>query len=241
MTLAGTPRPEWLTFDCYGTLIQWDEGLLAAVGRILARRGGGGSGGGAIDPRTLIEVYDRHEHRLEQTPPHRSFREVAGEGLRTAMAELGLRCDDGDIEILTSSISAMPPFPEVVGALAALKRAGFRLCIVSNTDDAIIAGNVAQLGGHVDRVVTAEQARAYKPSRRIFEHAHREVLGVTTDEVVHICASPHLDLTAARDLGFRCVWIDRGTGRRAPPDYTPDAVLPALDHVPVLFHEIGWM
>ncbi|HEY0525616.1 MAG TPA: haloacid dehalogenase type II [Stellaceae bacterium] len=240
-TLAGTPRPQWLTFDCYGTLIQWDEGLLAAVGRILARRGGGtGSGAGAVDPRTLIEVYDRHEHRLEQTPPHRSFREVAGEGLRTAMAELGLGCDDGDVEILTSSISAMPPFPEVVGALAALKGAGFRLCIVSNTDDAIIAGNVAQLGGHVDRVVTAEQARAYKPSRQIFEHAHR-TLGVTKDEVVHICASPHLDLTAARDIGFRCVWIDRGTGRKGLADYTPDAVLPALDRVPVLFREIGWM
>jgi len=233
-TLAGTLRPQWLTFDCYGTLIQWDEGLLAAVGRILARRGG------AVDPRTLIEIYDRHEHRLEQTPPHRSFREVAGEGLRTAMADLGLGCDDSDVEILTSSISAMPPFPEVVGALAALKGAGFRLCIVSNTDDAIIAGNVAQLGGHVDRVVTAEQARAYKPSRRIFEHAHR-ALGVTKDEVVHICASPHLDLTAARDIGFRCVWIDRGTGRMAPPDYAPDAVLPALDSVPVLFREIGWM
>src|SRR5690348_1855558 len=60
-TLAGTPRPEWLTFDCYGTLIQWDEGLLAAVGRILAKRGGD-----TVDPRTLIEVYDRHEHQLEQ-------------------------------------------------------------------------------------------------------------------------------------------------------------------------------
>ena len=72
----------------------------------------------------------------------------------------------------------MPPFPEVVGTLAALKQAGFRLCIISNTDDAIIAGNVAQLGGHIDRVITAEQAGAYKPSRQIFAHAHAS-LGVT--------------------------------------------------------------
>ena len=98
--------------------------------------------------------------------------------------------------------------------LGALKQAGFRLCIISNTDDAIIAGNVAQMGGHIDRVITAEQANAYKPSRQIFAHAHAS-LGVTPDDVVHICASPHLDHAAARDIGFRCVWIDRGTAANA--------------------------
>ncbi|MFI5341632.1 MAG: haloacid dehalogenase type II [Candidatus Methylomirabilales bacterium] len=234
MALTGA-RPVWLTFDCYGTLIQWDEGLLAAVRRILERHGASG-----VDPATVMHVYDKHEHALEQTPPHRSFREVAGEGLRLAMMELGLAYDRADIELLTSSISGMPPFPEVVGALVELKAAGFRLCIVSNTDDDIIAGNVAQMGGYIDRVVTAQQARAYKPSSRIFEFAHR-VLGVTKDRVVHVCASPQLDLTAARDLGFRCVWIDRGTGRQPLLDYTPDAVLPTLDRVPLLFREIGWM
>ncbi len=100
--------------------------------------------------------------------------------------------------------------------MGALKAQGFKLCIISNTDDAIIAGNVAQLGGHIDRVITAQQAQAYKPTRQIFEHAHK-ALGVTKDEIVHICASPHLDLAAARDLGFRCIWVDRGTGRQAPP------------------------
>jgi 2-haloacid dehalogenase len=129
------------------------------------------------------------------------------------MAELGLRHEPGDAESLTSSISKMPPFPEVVGALGALKRMGFKLCIISNTDDDIIVGNVAQLGGHIDRIITAEQAEVYKPSRAIFEHAYRE-LGVTKDAIVHICASPHLDHAAARAIGFRCIWIDRGTGRK---------------------------
>jgi 2-haloacid dehalogenase len=77
----------------------------------------------------------------------------------------------GDDKILTSSISKMPPFPKVVGALDALKRKGFKLSIISNTDDDIIVRNVAQLGGHIDWVITAEQAEAYKPSRAIFEHA----------------------------------------------------------------------
>ncbi|CAE6747526.1 haloacid dehalogenase type II [Paraburkholderia nemoris] len=234
MSLKGTRRPTWLTFDCYGTLIQWDEGLLAAVQEILSHRGAT-----EVEASRFIEVYDRHEHALEQTPPHRSFREVSGQGLRLALEEFGLDGSEKDATVLTSRISAMPPFPEVVSTLAKLKTMGFSLCIVSNTDDDVIAGNVAQLGGHIDRVVTAQQAGAYKPAPRLFEYAH-ELLGVSKDDVVHICASPHLDHAAARDIGFRCVWIDRGTGRKLLPDYTPDATLKTLDEVPQLFATLGW-
>ncbi len=233
MSMPGT-KPQWLTFDCYGTLIQWDEGLLAAVEKILAKQKAS-----HVDAATLIHTYDKHEHRLEEERPHKSFRTVAGTGLRLAMEELGLTYEPSDIEILTSSISKMPPFPEVVGALGALKAQGFKLCIISNTDDDIIAGNVAQLGGHIDRVITAQQAQAYKPSHQTFGHAHR-ALGVTKDEIVHICASPHLDLAAARDIGFRCIWIDRGTGRKPLPDYTPNQVFPTLDRVPAYFKSIDW-
>jgi 2-haloacid dehalogenase len=232
--LSGTLRPSWITFDCYGTLIQWDEGLLEAVRSILARKGQ------SIDPRRFIEIYDRHEHALEQTAPHRIFREVAGSALRLAMQDFGVASDERDAASLTEAIGAMPPFPEVVPTLGELKRAGFRLCIVSNTDDAIIAGNLAQLGGCIDRVVTAEQARAYKPSRGIFEFAHR-ALNVTSDEIVHVCASPHLDLVATRELGIRDVWIDRGTGRRPVDGYVPDASLPSLKGLPGLFREAGWI
>ncbi|TPI81192.1 haloacid dehalogenase type II [Mesorhizobium sp. B2-8-9] len=228
------PKPEWLTFDCYGTLIQWDEGLLAAVNTILANHPASN-----IEPQTLIRVYDKHEHALETARPHKSFRSVAGEGLGLAMEELKLARSPDDIEVLTGSISRMPPFPEVVPALGALKAQGFKLCIISNTDDDIIAGNVAQLGGHIDRVVTAQQAGAYKPARQIFDFAHN-ALGVGRGDVVHICASPHLDLAAARDLGFRCIWIDRGTGRKPLPDYTPNAVFPALDDVPPFLWSTIW-
>lgn len=233
MTLSGR-RPQWLTFDCYGTLIQWDEGLLAAMKRILSRKGR------EIDAKTFIATYDRHEHRLEQQRPHLAFKDVCARSLELAMAELSLGFNSDDAEILTSSIGKMPPFPEVVETLGRLKAAGFMLAIVSNTDDAIIAGNVAQLGGHVDRVITAQQAGAYKPSRQIFEHAWR-ALDTDKDRLVHICASPHLDLAAARDLHFRTIWIDRRTGRRPLPDYTPDKVVPTLDRVPELFAAAGWM
>jgi 2-haloacid dehalogenase len=227
-------KPEWLTFDCYGTLIQWDEGLVKAVEEILA-----GKAGNSVSPPKLIEVYDHYEHTLERDRPHRSFRDVAGSALALAMKELGLEYKASDVETLVSSIAKMPPFQEVVPALAQLKMMGFKLCIVSNTDDDIIAGNVAQMGGHIDRVITAQQAQAYKPNRDIFNYAHRS-LQVTKDEVIHICASPHLDLVAAREMRFRTVWIDRGSPRRPLPDYTPDAILDRLDRVPVLFKQLGW-
>lgn len=237
MPLDQSTRPQWLTFDCYGTLIQWDEGLQTAVARILDVNPVKSTAPSATE---FLHVYDEHEHRLERTPPYRQFADVTRESLRLTMEHFGLAYRPSDAEHLTGSISRMSPFPEVVDTLGRLKAAGFRLCIVSNTDDDIIAGNVAQLGGHIDRVITAEQAGAYKPSRTIFAHAHR-TLGVTPNEVVHICASPHLDLAAARDIGFRCIWIDRGTGRKPLPDYRPDATVATLDRVPDLFHDAGWL
>lgn len=233
MTLTG-PKPTWLTFDCYGTLIQWDEGLLAAMDRIMSAKGGN------IDQKAFIAVYDRHEHALEEERPHRIFADVSALALERAMAEFGLPFDVADADILTSSIGGMPPFPEVVATLERLKAAGFRLAIISNTDDAVIAGNVAQLGGHVDRVITAEQASAYKPSSQIFHHAWNS-LGIGMNDLVHICASPHLDLAAARELGFRSVWIDRGTGRKPLADYHPNEIVPTLDKLPAVIASAGWM
>ena len=220
-------KPEWLTFDCYGTIIQWDEGLIAAVERILGKQNA------TVDPARFIAFC------LTGMSMRSSRRNPIAHSARSPPRDLGLRHEPGDAEILTSSISKMPPFPEVVGALGALKRMGFKLCIISNTDDDIIVGNVAQLGCHIDWMVTAEQAEAYKPSRAIFEHAYRE-LGVTKDEIVHICASPHLDHAAACAIGFRCIWIDRGTGRKPLAHYTPDRTFPTLDRVPAFFATLGW-
>ncbi|WP_218147194.1 haloacid dehalogenase type II [Pseudomonas sp. NFR16] len=234
MTMSTSPaRPRWITFDCYGTLIQWDEGLLDYVRQLLERKDA------RLDADAFIAVYDRHEHALEQTPPHRSFADISRQSMALTLQESGMPCEPEDAEGLIQRIGAMPPFPEVLGALKWLKDQGFSLCIVSNTDDDIIAGNVAQLGGYIDRVITAQQAQAYKPDHRLFQHAHR-TLGVGLDEVLHICASPHLDLEAAKGMGFRCVWIDRGTRRKPLPDYTPDATLADLSQVADYIRSKGW-
>jgi 2-haloacid dehalogenase len=229
-----TPRPEWITFDCYGTLIQWDEGLLSYMQRLLDSKNGK-----RLDPDHFIKLYDRHEHRLEQTSPHRSFADISRLSMELTLTELGMPYQAQDADGLIQRIGQMPPFPEVVQTLKWLKDQGFKLCIVSNTDDEIIAGNVAQLGGYIDRVITAQQAQAYKPNHQLFTHAHQQ-LGVGIDQVLHICASPHLDLEAAKGMGFRCVWIDRGTQRKPLPDYTPDAVLPNLAQVPDYLRSKGW-
>ncbi|WP_227000844.1 HAD hydrolase-like protein [Komagataeibacter diospyri] len=101
--------------------------------------------------------------------------------------------------ILTSSIGRMPPFPEVVATLGKIREADFWLAIISNTDDAGIAGNIAQLGGYIDRVIMAEQAQVDKPAPQLFQYAWK-TLGVERQQTVHICASPQLDLVAAHDL-----------------------------------------
>ncbi len=103
-------KPQWLTFDCYGTLIQWDEGLLKAVDAILGQPGSGE----LSRPRHFIRVYDKYEHALEARKPHLAFRSVAGEGSEDGDGRrLGLVSAPSDVEILTSGISRMPPFPEI--------------------------------------------------------------------------------------------------------------------------------
>ncbi|MGN8250827.1 haloacid dehalogenase type II [Pseudomonas sp. SMV7] len=233
MSLHDFSKPQWLTFDCYGTLIQWDEGLLDYVRTLLQQKG--------IIHREaeFLRVYDEYEHRLEQQPSFMNFRQVTEQSLRSTLRELEVSYEGGEAEAFVERIGRMTPFAEVVPTLDWLKAQGFKLCIVSNTDDDIIAGNVAQLGGLIDRVITAQQAQAYKPDPRLFDFAH-EQLGVKRSQVLHICASPHLDLVAARDMGFRCIWIDRGTKRMPLADYKPDAVFPTLDPVCSLFEQLGW-
>lgn len=234
MPLSSENRPDWLTFDCYGTLIQWDEGLQATAARVLTAKGSG------ADPGEIVEPYDQHESELEKNAPFKCFRDIAPAAFQIALGELGVDATEEDGQALVEAIPGFSPFAEAIDALALLKRGGFKIALISNTDDNLVAGNVSQLGGHIDHVVTAQQAQAYKPSRLIFEHA-LSVLNTSYDRIVHICASPGLDHAAARDQQFRCVWIDRGTYRKPLADYTADETMPTLAKLPALFAKLGWM
>ncbi|QPC41806.1 haloacid dehalogenase type II [Kaustia mangrovi] len=217
--------PKAVTFDCYGTLIRFFEGLETVARAIVDRHGG------TLTSEQLIAAYSDAEHRLEQEPPHRPFKEVSPAAMREAFGTLGLTLGPGEEMSLVEAIPTFGPFEEVPAVLERLGRS-CRLCIISNTDDDLIAGNVARLGVPIDEVVTAEQAGAYKPSEEIFRYAHRR-LGLEVDDIVHVAQGQRLDIAACKALGLRAIWINR-YGEPGVPANAPYEELRDLRGVPAL-------
>jgi 2-haloacid dehalogenase len=217
-----------ITFDFYGTLVQWHEAVEAAFAEILRRHK-------RFDaPRQIASMlHDFHTEgrRLRDTPPWRPYRDVLRESIAFAMEKAGLKPDPADIEGMIARLSNIPAHPEVPAALAKLKKK-YRLAAISNTDDDIIAGSVPNLGVELDAVITAQQAQAYKPDPRLFRHAHQQ-LGVELHEVVHVAMSQALDMSVCKALGIRAVWVDRGR-EKAVASYRPYAEVKSLKEVPRL-------
>lgn len=213
-----------ITFDCYGTLIDWETGILRALHPLLARHGVA-----ATDERAL-QLYVDHEARIE-AGPYRLYREVLREVTRGIAADLGFTPTDADLDTLPESVGAWPPFPDTVEALARLKRR-FKLVILSNIDDALFARSQELLEVRFDAVITAQQVGSYKPNRANFRFA-LDRLGVGTGQVLHVAQSLYHDHVPAKELGFSTVWINRpsrlpGTGIAPPAAVTPDLELPDL-------------
>jgi 2-haloalkanoic acid dehalogenase type II len=202
-----------ITFDFYGTLVQWHEALEIAFRQMLVRRGLPASGTAA-----LLSDFAAEGRRLRDTPPWKPYREVLRDSVVFALERAGLAAQDVDSERLIAHVSCIPVHPDVPAALAELKKR-YRLAAISNTDDDLIAGSLPGLGVELDAVVTAQQARAYKPDLRLFRHAH-QVLGVTPAEVVHIAASQPLDMAVCRVLGIRAFWVNR-RNEQAEVQYRP--------------------
>jgi 2-haloacid dehalogenase len=196
------PNERVVTFDFYGTLVQWHEGVEAAFSEILTRRSKE-----MAQRERLIHDFQAEGKRLRDTPPWRSYRDVLRESLSFAMDQAGLAMSAVDLRGLIGRLSRLPAHPEVPAALASLKKR-YRLAAISNTDDDLIAGSLPSLGVDLDAVVTAQQARAYKPDLRLFRFAH-EMLGVTPHETVHVAASQPLDMAVCKELGIRAFWVNR--------------------------------
>ena len=234
--LSLDPAPNIITFDCYGTLVQWHAALRSAVEAVLSRHGMRASGSPGDDVAAATVNTLREAAMALQLGPYRSYRTILRAALATALTEAGHQPTEADGDTLLSSLHAIPPHPEVPAAMERL-RARYRLAIISNTDDDLIAGTVAGLGVPIDFVVTAEQARAYKPDHRLFEFAHR-AMGVTKDETVHVGMGQFTDMKVCRECGIRGVWIDR-SGEPANPVWASDAVLPDLARLPDLLLAAG--
>ena len=215
-------RFEALTFDCYGTLIDWERGILEAARPLLRRHGV------ACDDERLLAAYAAAESAAER-PPFRAYRQVLREVVDGIGAALGFRPDAADREALVESLPRWPPFPDTVEALQELRRR-HRLAIVSNVDDDLFAGTARLLDVEFDAIVTAQQVGSYKPAPGHFRRA-LERLALPKEKVLHVAQSLYHDVAPARALGWATVWVNRRSGRPGP-GATPPADARADIEVP---------
>jgi 2-haloacid dehalogenase len=197
-------RFEILTFDCYGTLIDWEAGLLAALQRVLSAHVK------KIDDAALLKLYGDFEQLCEQGEFH-PYREVLESVVRRFGAQLGFTPTDEEARSLANSLASWKPWPDTVAALHQLK-SRFRLAIVSNVDDDLFAATHPRLGVEFDEVITAQRAQAYKPSLKIFELALARIK-VPAHRVLHVGQSIYHDVTPAQALGLATVWVNRPSAR----------------------------
>jgi 2-haloacid dehalogenase len=187
----------WATFDCYGTLVDWESGIGGELARVFGeeRRG------------ELLSRYHELEPELQRGGAI-SYREVMAHALEALAREQDHDLPDWERDALGRSLPSWPVFPEVPDALAEARRRGWRLAILSNSDGDLIAASIASLGVRIDVAVVAGEIGSYKPA-----HAHWRVFfdstRASTDRHVHVAASLFHDIAPANELGLRCVWINR--------------------------------
>jgi 2-haloacid dehalogenase len=195
----------WATFDCYGTLIDWNGGLSAALAGVF---------GPDADVPRLLTRYHELEQRVEGER-YRTYREVLDLCLAGIATEEGRALGDGESTALSESLPRWPAFPEVPESLAELQRRGWKLAILSNCDRDLIASSLPRLGVRFDRVIVAQDVGSYKPA-----HGHwqrfRELTGADPARHLHVGASLFHDVAPAGQLGVPSIWVNR-LGERAEP------------------------
>jgi 2-haloacid dehalogenase len=208
-----------LTFDCYGTLIDWEAGILAGLRAVLEPH--------RADPADdeLLERYAAAEAEIE-VGPYRRYRDVLGLALVAVAAAYDVRPTPAAVAAFGGSVADWPAFPDSAAALAQLA-SRFRLGVLTNCDDDLFAASNRRLGVTFDWIVTAEQAGGYKPRPANFELLLERV-GLPADRVLHVAQSLFHDHAPAKRLGLSTVWIDRrhdrpGSGATPPAAATPDA------------------
>lgn len=223
-------RFRFLTFDCYGTLIDWEAGILTALRPILSRHGR------KIDDQQLLEMYGDLEFEAE-SGEYRSYREVLRMVVRGFGAELGFDPTQSEQDSLPDSLASWNPWPDTVGALRSLAK-NYQLVILSNIDDDLFAFTRPKLQVRFNDVITAQQAGCYKPCRRMFELA-LESSGADPAEVLHVGQSLHHDVMPAKAMGMSTVWVNRpsarpGIGAVKAATATPDLEIPDLQTLATL-------
>jgi 2-haloacid dehalogenase len=197
-------RFEILTFDCYGTLINWEDGILRCLRRILTAHNQ------QVDDATILRLYGDFEASAEQGE-FRSYRKILNSVVWQFGKQFGFSSSDREVGSLAESLKEWKPWPDTVEALRLLKDR-FRLGIISNVDDDLFAATRPQLEVEFSQIITAQQARAYKPSLKIFDLALSRV-GAPANRILHVGQSLYHDVIPAQSIGLATVWVNRPSAR----------------------------
>ncbi|PRP95460.1 Haloacetate dehalogenase H-2 [Enhygromyxa salina] len=196
---------EVISFDCYGTLIDWESGILAAMQPVISRHDL------VSRPDEILAAYARAESAVE-AGPYKPYREVLRRTFAGMAKDLGFAPQADELETLVEALPRWEPFPDTLAGLRALAAAGHKLAIISNVDDDLFAATARTLEVELHAVVTAAQARCYKPGDAIFERAF-EVFGVAPGRLLHAAQSRYHDLVPGRRHGVQTVHVVRDSGR----------------------------
>lgn len=214
-----------LSFDCYGTIIDWERGILAALEPIFDAHAV------LLGSNDALELFGKFESRLE-SGDYMEYRVVLQCVLDEFGARLGFVPSADERETFALSVLDWPPFPDSSRALKALQTK-YKLAIISNVDDDLFAHSARRLDMTFDWVITAQQVRSYKPSLQNFERAF-ERIGVPRSRQLHVAQSLFHDIVPAKSLGLSTVWVNRRKGKGSagatpPASATPDLEVPDLE------------
>jgi 2-haloacid dehalogenase len=213
-----------ISFDCYGTLIDWESGILPVLRAMLARHERN------LDNAAILELYGEFEAEAE-AGPYQNYGKVLQSVVRAFGERLNFEATPDEIRALPESVPSWPPFPDTVAALLQLKKR-FQLAVISNIDDELFAATRKHLEVEFDAVITAEQARSYKPAIHNFDLALR-TLALPPERLLHAAQSIYHDVVPAQSLGISTVWVNRrsarpGIGAVRAAVARPDLVVPDL-------------
>jgi 2-haloacid dehalogenase len=220
-------RFQIITFDCYGTLIDWESGILGAIRPILSAHGAHLS-----DPE-ILRMYGEIEAD-EESGEYQPYREILQAVVRGFGTRLGFAPSEKEQQSLPNSLASWKPFPDTVAALRQLKQK-FKLGILSNIDEDLFTATAPQLAVDFDYVITASQAHAYKPSLEIFRLAQKR-MDLSVERWLHAGQSIYHDVIPAQSLGISTVWVNRpsprpNSGAAKPAQARPDVEVSSLQEL----------
>jgi 2-haloacid dehalogenase len=196
----------WATFDCYGTLVDWNAGIRAELARLFGESEAGG----------LLERYHEIEPRIQSEQPEAAYREVMALVLAELASEAGEELPADERDALGRSLPGWPVFPEVPAALAEAHERGWRLVALSNSDRDLIEASLRAIGVPFDGAIVAGEIGSYKPAHGHWRSFY-ESTGADRDSHVHVAQSHFHDIAPADELGIRSIWINRLGERAEPP------------------------